>query len=141
VKRQIRLSGLMILIASIALILGIHHRLTRSEPVVYVQGEVKSPGKFAVVGGMTVIDALKAAGDPISTAWALNIRLVRPSPPGSCCEQTWPVDLRAIIQGGDSTTNRQVMPGDRLVVYREEANHAVANASNSKGRPETPTSP
>src|SRR6185312_4289513 len=48
-----------------------------------------------------------------------NIRLVRPAPPGACCEQTLPVNLSAIISAGDPTTNYQLMPGDRLVVYRD----------------------
>ncbi len=30
-----------------------------------------------------------------------------------------PVNLPAIINGGDTTTNYQMMPGDRLVVYRD----------------------
>src|SRR5208283_1752757 len=47
------------------------------------------------------------------------IRLVRPAPPGACCEQVLPVNLSAIMSGGDSTTNYQLMPGDRIVVYRD----------------------
>ena len=54
-----------------------------------------------------------------STAAPANIRLVRPAPPGACCEQVLPVNLAAIISGGDPTTNYQLMPGDRLVVYRD----------------------
>src|SRR6185312_10091224 len=53
------------------------------------------------------------------TAAPQNIRLVRPAPPGACCEQLLPVNLAAIISGGDTTTNYQLMPGDRLVVYRD----------------------
>jgi polysaccharide export outer membrane protein len=30
-----------------------------------------------------------------------------------------PVNLAAIVSAGDSTTNYQLMPGDRLVVYRD----------------------
>src|SRR6185312_12804686 len=53
------------------------------------------------------------------TAAPQNIRLVRPAPPGACCEQLLPVNLAAIISGGDTTTNYQLMPGDRIVVYRD----------------------
>src|SRR5262249_31405891 len=41
------------------------------------------------------------------------------APPGACCEQLLPVNLAAITSGGDPTTNYQLMPGDRLVVYRD----------------------
>jgi polysaccharide export outer membrane protein len=30
-----------------------------------------------------------------------------------------PVNLAAIVNAGDTTTNYQLMPGDRLVVYRD----------------------
>ena len=53
------------------------------------------------------------------TAAPQNIRLVRPAPPGACCEQILPVNLAAITSGGDPTTNYQLMPGDRIVVYRD----------------------
>ena len=49
-----------------------------------------------------------------------NIRLVRPAPPGACGEQVLPVNLAAIIEAGDPTTNYQLLPGDRLVVPRDE---------------------
>src|SRR5208283_3087005 len=42
-----------------------------------------------------------------------------PAPPGACCEQLLPVNLSAIMSGGDATTNYQLMPGDRIVVYRD----------------------
>ena len=59
------------------------------------------------------------AGGLIPTTAPQNIRLVRPAPPGSCCEQVLPVNLAAIVVGGDPTTNYQLMPGDRLFVYRD----------------------
>ena len=53
------------------------------------------------------------------TAAPQNIRLVRPAPPGACCEQVLPVNLSAITSGGDPTTNYQLMPNDRIIVYRD----------------------
>ena len=85
----------------------------------YVQGDVAAPGKMPVTGNETVLDAINFAGGLIATAAPNNIRLVRPAPPGACCEQTLPVNLAAIISAGDPTTNYQLMPGDRLVVYRD----------------------
>src|SRR4051794_26934847 len=85
----------------------------------YVQGDVAAPGKMPITGNETVLDAINYAGGLIPTAAPQNIRLVRPAPPGACCEQVLPVNLAAIISAGDPTTNYQIMPGDRLVVYRD----------------------
>jgi polysaccharide export outer membrane protein len=85
----------------------------------YIQGDVAAPGKLPITGNETVLDAINYAGGLIPTASPQNIRLVRPAPPGACCEQVLPVNLAAIISGGDPTTNYQLMPGDRIVVYRD----------------------
>jgi polysaccharide export outer membrane protein len=87
--------------------------------VYYVMGDVAQPGKLPITGNETVLDAINYAGGLIPTAAPNNVRLVRPAPPGACCEQTLPVNLSAIISAGDPTTNYQLMPGDRLVVYRD----------------------
>lgn len=85
----------------------------------YVLGDVGAPGKLPITGNETVLDALQYAGGLLPTAAPQNIRLVRPAPPGACCEQLLPVNLAAITSGGDPTTNYQLMPGDRIVVYRD----------------------
>lgn len=85
----------------------------------YVQGDVAAPGKMPITGNETVLDAINYAGGLIPTASQQNIRLVRPAPPGACCEQVLPINLAAIISAGDPTTNYQIMPGDRIVVYRD----------------------
>jgi polysaccharide export outer membrane protein len=85
----------------------------------YVLGDVLITGKFPITGNETVLDALQHAQGLMPTAAPQNIRLVRPAPPGACCEQVLPVNLAAITSGGDPTTNYQLMPGDRLVVYRD----------------------
>ncbi len=87
--------------------------------VYYVQGDVGAPGRLPITGNETVLDAIQYAGGLTPTASLPNIRLVRPAPPGACCEQKLPVNLAAITNGGDPTTNYQMMPGDRLVVYRD----------------------
>jgi polysaccharide export outer membrane protein len=85
----------------------------------YVLGDVLVTGKMPITGNETVLDALQHAGGLMPTAAPQNIRLVRPAPPGACCEQVLPVNLAAITSGGDPTTNYQIMPGDRLIVYRD----------------------
>jgi polysaccharide export outer membrane protein len=85
----------------------------------YVLGDVLITGKIPITGADTVLDALNYAGGLMPTAAPQNIRLVRPAPPGACCEQVLPVNLAAITSGGDPTTNYQLMPNDRLIVYRD----------------------
>ena len=85
----------------------------------YVQGDVAAPGRMPITGNETVLDAINFAGGLISTANPQNIRLVRPAPPGACCEQVLPVNYAAIVNSGDPTTNYQLMPGDRLMVFRD----------------------
>ena len=85
----------------------------------YVLGDVLITGKLPITGNETVLDAINFAGGLMPTAAPANIRLVRPAPPGACCEQVLPVNLAAITSGGDPTTNYQVMPNDRIIVYRD----------------------
>ncbi len=85
--------------------------------VYYVQGEVKSPSRLPVTGNETVLDAINFAGG--LTAEAELIGLIRPARPGEPGDLVLPVDLKAIIEGGDAKTNYQMLPGDRLVVARK----------------------
>jgi polysaccharide export outer membrane protein len=85
----------------------------------YILGDVLITGKLPITGNETVLDAINYAGGLMPTAAPQNIRLVRPAPPGACCEQVLPVNLAAITSGGDPTTNYQLMPNDRIIVYRD----------------------
>jgi polysaccharide biosynthesis/export protein len=85
----------------------------------YILGDVLIPGKLPITGNETVLDAIEFAGGLMPTAAPQNIRLVRPAPPGACCEQVLPINLAAITSGGDPATNYQIMPNDRIVVYRD----------------------
>lgn len=85
----------------------------------YIMGDVLIPGKLPITGNETVLDAIEFAGGLTPTAAPQNIRLVRPAPPGACCEQVLPINLAAITSGGDPTTNYQIMPNDRIIVYRD----------------------
>ena len=87
--------------------------------VYYVLGDVNAPGRLPLTGNETVLDALQYAGGLDPSAATNNIRLVRPAPPGACCAQTLPVNIAAIMQAGDTATNYQLMPGDRIFVYRD----------------------
>lgn len=88
---------------------------TRDSKVFYVLGEVNAPGSFPLRGRETVLDAIIAAGGTNSCASKRKIILTRPTSPCSC-RIVLPVDLVAIVQEGDTTTNYQIRAGDRVFV-------------------------
>lgn len=83
--------------------------------VYYVLGEVSSPGSFPYVGRETVLDAILSAGGLTDKASQCNIILSRPSAPGGC-RTVIPICYRHIVQQGDTASNYQLMPGDRVYV-------------------------
>ncbi|HZZ77269.1 MAG TPA: polysaccharide biosynthesis/export family protein [Gemmataceae bacterium] len=91
-------------------------RLTsRQSKVYYVIGEVNSPGRFTLNGNETVLDALMQAGGLTDKASRDNIILTRPSKP-NCPRMVLPVCWKKIVQLGDTKTNYQMAPGDRIYV-------------------------
>jgi len=88
---------------------------TRESKVYYVLGEVNSPGAFPLKGRETVLDGILAAGGLNDRGSRENIVLTRPTPPESC-RVVLPVCYHEITQHGDTTTNYQLMPGDRIMV-------------------------
>lgn len=87
----------------------------RQSKVFYVLGEVNAPGSFPLVGRETVLDGLMAAGGLTRAAQEKKILLVRPTHPEGCRE-VLPVCYPQIVQLGDTTTNYQLRPGDRIFV-------------------------
>jgi protein involved in polysaccharide export with SLBB domain len=81
----------------------------------YVLGEVASPGSYPLTGYETVLDGILAAGGLTSDAAPCRILLSRPTPPPSC-RVVLPLCYREITQLGDTTTNYQLQPGDRIFV-------------------------
>lgn len=87
----------------------------RQSKVYYVLGEVNAPGSFPLSGRETVLDGLMAAGGLTRAAAERKIILVRPTQPEGCRE-VLPVCYPQIIQLGDTSTNFQLRPGDRIFV-------------------------
>jgi polysaccharide export outer membrane protein len=81
----------------------------------YVLGQVQQIGRLPVTGKETVLDAIVLAGGPTNFANLKDIHIARPNPGGGCDQILW-VDYRAITECGDTRTNYQVLPGDRIVV-------------------------
>ncbi len=68
-----------------------------------------------ITGNETVLDALSRIGG-LSQISSTNIWIARPAPNGVGCEQILPVDYVAITRGASTSTNYQLMPGDRLFI-------------------------
>lgn len=96
--------------------LGITVRLVaRQSKVYYVIGEVNSPGAFQLNGRETVLDAIMQAGGLNDRASRDQIILSRPTKP-DCPRIVLPVCWTRIVQLGDTSTNYQIAPGDRIFV-------------------------
>ncbi len=89
--------------------------LARPGKVFYVLGEVNAPGAFPITGRDHVLSAITQAGGPTRRASEQNIVLSRPTTPEGC-RVVLPVCYTNIVQKGDTSTNYQIMPGDRVFV-------------------------
>jgi polysaccharide export outer membrane protein len=74
--------------------------------------------RFPATGGETVLDALSQIYGLPAVAWREHIWLARPSPP-SQPPQVMPIDWKGITRRGETATNYQVLPGDRIYVQAQ----------------------
>jgi polysaccharide biosynthesis/export protein len=104
----------------------------------YVEGDVYYTGRLPFTGGDTVLDVLHYAGGVMPSADRSKIRLIRSYPKGSPV-QVLPIDYDEITMGTDSSSNYQIMPGDRLVVPRDPGYEQPSTKSTvrSQQRPES----
>ena len=89
--------------------------VTRVSKVFYVLGEVNAPGSFTLSGRETVLDGILTAGGLTDRASRRDIILSRPTRPDGC-RIVLPICYREIVQLGDTSTNYQLLPGDRIYV-------------------------
>lgn len=89
--------------------------VARQSKVYYVIGEVNAPGAFQLQGRETVLDAIMAAGGVTDRASGSRMILARPTPPPGC-RIVLPICYWEIVQLGDTSTNYQIAPGDRVYV-------------------------
>jgi polysaccharide export outer membrane protein len=83
--------------------------------VYYVLGQVQQTGRLPITGNETVLDAVTLAGGLTNFAKKKDIHIARPNPGGGC-DQILHVDWEAISSCGDTRTNYQLLPGDRVVI-------------------------
>lgn len=80
----------------------------------YVLGTVSNQGRFPITGNDTVLDGIIAAGLR-SNSLPEKAYLVRPHPNGGA-DQVYKIDWDGIKHRGDTLTNYQLFPGDRIIV-------------------------
>jgi len=80
----------------------------------YVIGAVTTQGRFPIKGNETVLDAILQAGLKTNSL-PEKAYLVRPHPPGEP-DQVLKIDWCGIKERGDTLTDYQLFPGDRVVV-------------------------
>jgi len=67
-------------------------------------------------GNETVLDAIAGVQGLPTVASKASIWIARPSPEQNCPDQILKIDWHAIAEGAQTTTNYQMLPGDRLYV-------------------------
>lgn len=87
----------------------------RQSKVFYVLGEVNAPGAYPLAGRETVLDGLMVAGGLTRQANDRQIIVSRPTHPDGC-RVVLPVCYNQIVQLGDTASNYQLQPGDRIYV-------------------------
>ncbi len=87
---------------------------TNQSKYYYVIGAVATQGRFKSNANDTVLDAILVAGLKTNSL-PEKAYLVRPHPLGGP-DQVYRIDWCAIRDRGDTVTNYQVFPGDRVVV-------------------------
>lgn len=71
--------------------------------------------RIPVTGNETVLDAISQIGG-LNQASSKRIWIARPTPSGVGCDQVLPVDWDAITRGASTSTNYQLLQGDRLFI-------------------------
>jgi polysaccharide biosynthesis/export protein len=89
--------------------------LTAESKTYFVLGEVNAPGEFPLAGRESVLNGIVRAGGLTNNADVSKILVSRPSRPCDC-RKVMAVCYRDIVQVGDTSTNYQLMPGDRIFI-------------------------
>lgn len=82
-------------------------------------GSGEGVARIPLTGNETVLDALSQINGLPPAACKKRIWVARPAPSEQACQQILPVDWCAITQRGETATNYQVLPGDRIYVQAQ----------------------
>jgi polysaccharide export outer membrane protein len=91
--------------------------------LVYVLGEVESPGAFHLTGQLTVMDALMLAGGPTEDARYSKLYMIRGSQTGQGVVKN--VNLKTILEHGDLSENYLLQDND--IIFLSEKNMSKFN--------------
>jgi polysaccharide export outer membrane protein len=105
--------------------------LTADSKTYFVLGEVNAPGEFALVGRESVLSGIVRAGGLTSNADVSKILVARPTKPCDC-RKVMPVCYRNIVQIGDTSTNYQLQPGDRIFIPKRPWWKGISDAFGCK---------
>ena len=72
--------------------------------------------RFPSTGNETVLDAIAQTNGVAQLGSKKRVWIARPAPPSLGYEQVLEVDWDAIVRGGQTCTNYQILPGDRVYV-------------------------
>jgi protein involved in polysaccharide export with SLBB domain len=100
--------------------------------VFYVLGEVNAPGMFPLAGHETVLKGILAAGGLNERASRTDIVLARPTHPHEP-PVVLPVCYDQIVQKGDTATNYQLAPGDRIFVPARGFSESMLGCHHARG--------
>lgn len=76
--------------------------------------------RFPCTGNETVLDAVAQINGLPAVASKKHIWVARPAPAGQGYEQVMAVDWDSIVRGGQTGTNYQILPGDRVYVRADD---------------------
>jgi protein involved in polysaccharide export with SLBB domain len=107
----------------------------RESKVFYVLGEVNAPRAYPLAGRETVLDGILIAGGLTRQADAKKVIVSRPSRPEGC-RTVLPVCYNQIVQLGDTSTNYQLQPGDRIYVPSQSPIDDFVKKLRNRGQPE-----
>jgi protein involved in polysaccharide export with SLBB domain len=106
-----------------------------SRRIIYVHGQVLTPGKYGFEKNPTVWEAIREAGGATSTAALGTVRIIRAEGEG---QRTMLVDLQSAIQSGNLDDLPVLHPGDAVIVSESTAIHAATGSVRVIGSVRTP---
>ena len=90
-------------------------RAVREPHRIYVDGQVKSPGEFEIVGSLSVLQAIaRAGGMKEDSAKASNVQVIRRDQDGQAFVII--LDLDSALSGGDLSQDIRLLPSDHVYV-------------------------
>ncbi len=89
--------------------------------MIYVHGEVVTPGKYGFRQNPTVWEAIREAGGATSNAALETVRIIRAAGEG---QRTFLVDLQAALESGNLDDLPVLEPDDAVIVSESTAIHA-----------------